>query len=170
MSQKSIISLLDIQEGLIKLEESIKKTEKGLRLTNYQKENISYMFDEFVQNMNNLEQKSFEKNSNLYIFSEEYQFLTMIKDYLYKKPFSVFACFKCKTINSFQKQDNFLKEKKKIFHICSFSKIEDLTEQIIGEGVTTNWKTLYFLFYKDTDIRTHLMKYLKYTNKEKDKS
>jgi len=158
MSQESInvkLLLSNIREKLENLEKNLKDMGKGLRLTNFQKENISLIFQEFVDNTHMIEQNSFEKNNNLYIFSEEFQLLTFIKDYLYKKPFSIFACFNCKSLIPYQQAfpDKFKKEKRKIFHICE--------PEILGEGITTNWKALYYLFYKDNEIRMLLMNYLK---------
>lgn len=159
-SQKSIndkLLLSNIHQKLEKLEKDMQKS-KGLRLTNYQKENIALIFVEFVESTYELEQKSFREHDNLYIFSEEYQLLILLKDFLYKKPFSIFACFHCKNLVTYQQKEYFKKEKRKLFHKCS--------QEILGEGVSTNWKALYYLFYKDNEIRTLLMQYLKTINKE----
>lgn len=162
MSQEGIkdhISLEIIKDRLHDMESDIKDTNKGLRLTNIQKENIEISFEVFVKTLQNLEQQSFKEYDDLYVFSDEYQLTAVIKDFMYKKPFSVFACFKCKKLVKFQNNgDLFTKVDKKTYHICS--------EGLIGEGVQTNWKSLYYLFYNDMKIRKYLIEYFISKQKE----
>lgn len=158
-SIKTEISLETIRKKLKDIKFRTKDANKGLRLTNLQKENISVFFDIFVQNLQNIEQKSFEKYNELYVFSDEYQLTSLIKDFLSNKPFSVFACFKCRKLEKIQSNaTKFLKRENKIFHRCD--------NEMIGEGIQTNWKSLYYLFYEDYTIRKYIIQYFTNNNKE----
>lgn len=153
MSQNSIKennSLKIIREELQDKKMSIKDTNKGLRLTNIQKSQIEIAFTVFVKNLNKIEQTLFERHDELYVFTDEYQLYSYIMDFLYEKPYSVFACFQCRELVKMQQQtDSFIKKEKTLLHRCS--------EHKFGEGVQTNWKSLYYLFYESHVIRKSII-------------